>query len=217
MQLPFDQAKQRLRIADVVAQYTGQTPQRGKVCCPFHNDKNPSMQLKNERYRCFVCEAHGDAIDFAARYFRESPKAALARLDADFSLGLPLAPPKNQTEAQRKQAAQQAAQQAAKRAAEHARADSLEAQFDHWEREVRVELEKIYDRLHAERRTHAPTQSSEPPHPRYCYAVRNIDWLNEVLDIFLQDTDTRKELFIDKTKRKEIYDFINGFYALANA
>lgn len=37
-----------------------------KGLCPFHDDKNPSMQISPDtgRYRCWSCGAHGNAFDF---------------------------------------------------------------------------------------------------------------------------------------------------------
>ena len=34
-------------------------------CCPFHNDRTPSMKV-DSRFYCFGCGASGDVIDFAA-------------------------------------------------------------------------------------------------------------------------------------------------------
>ena len=36
----------------------------GMACCPFHDDKNPSMKLNEEYFYCFGCGATGDVIDF---------------------------------------------------------------------------------------------------------------------------------------------------------
>jgi len=36
----------------------------GKVCCPFHDDTNPSCHIYDDHYHCFACGAHGDAIDW---------------------------------------------------------------------------------------------------------------------------------------------------------
>jgi DNA primase len=35
-----------------------------KACCPFHNEKTPSLTINDEKgfYHCFGCGAHGDAI-----------------------------------------------------------------------------------------------------------------------------------------------------------
>jgi len=37
---------------------------RGKACCPFHEEKNPSfiVNQKKQTYHCFGCGAHGDVI-----------------------------------------------------------------------------------------------------------------------------------------------------------
>jgi DNA polymerase I-like protein with 3'-5' exonuclease and polymerase domains len=36
----------------------------GKVLCPFHDDHNPSCHIYDDGFKCFVCGAHGDAIDW---------------------------------------------------------------------------------------------------------------------------------------------------------
>ena len=59
-------------ILDVVARYH-ETPKRAGsryVClCPFHDDHKPSFQVdpNRQRYHCYVCDLHGDAIDFVMR------------------------------------------------------------------------------------------------------------------------------------------------------
>jgi hypothetical protein len=39
----------------------------GKALCCFHDDHNPSMGIKNNRYHCFACGAKGDPIDFISK------------------------------------------------------------------------------------------------------------------------------------------------------
>lgn len=34
-----------------------------KAVCPFHADTRPSLHIYRDGYKCFVCGAHGDAID----------------------------------------------------------------------------------------------------------------------------------------------------------
>jgi DNA polymerase len=36
----------------------------GKVCCPFHDDTTPSLHVYPDHFHCFVCGAHGGAIDW---------------------------------------------------------------------------------------------------------------------------------------------------------
>ena len=63
---------------------------RGWAVCPFHQDKHPSMSFRAGRFRCWACNASGDAVDFTARLFGLEPMAAVERVNADFMLGLPL-------------------------------------------------------------------------------------------------------------------------------
>lgn len=45
-----------------------------KALCPFHDDKHPSLSfsVRKNRYRCFVCDAHGGVIDLVMRYLNKS-------------------------------------------------------------------------------------------------------------------------------------------------
>ena len=55
------------------------------ACCPFHDDKHPSMKV-DRRFHCFGCQADGDVIDFTARLFGLSNKEAALKLAEDFSV-----------------------------------------------------------------------------------------------------------------------------------
>ena len=56
------------------------------VCCPFHNDRTPSMKLNEDYFYCFGCGAHGDVIDFVARLFHLSNYEAAQKLAYDFGI-----------------------------------------------------------------------------------------------------------------------------------
>ena len=53
-----------------VANALGLAVHHHKALCPFHDDSNPSLtfNVRKNRYRCFVCDAHGGAIDLVMRY-----------------------------------------------------------------------------------------------------------------------------------------------------
>ena len=59
--------KKSLSIADVLEHYGLQMDKNKTLCCPFHDDKNPSMQVYPETntVHCFSgnCEHTGKAID----------------------------------------------------------------------------------------------------------------------------------------------------------
>ena len=68
------------------AEYYGvQVGRNGMACCPFHDDKHPSMKV-DRRFHCFGCQADGDVIDFTARLFGLSGKEAALKLAEDFSV-----------------------------------------------------------------------------------------------------------------------------------
>jgi len=38
---------------------------RNVALCPFHNERSPSFSVKNNKYKCFGCDASGDSISLA--------------------------------------------------------------------------------------------------------------------------------------------------------
>lgn len=54
-----------------------------QVCCPFHNDKNPSMSINTEtgKYICFSCNEHGSAVGYWMKIHNVDYKTALKQLD----------------------------------------------------------------------------------------------------------------------------------------
>ena len=58
----------------------------GMVCCPFHNDRHPSMKLNKDYFYCFGCGANGDVIEFTSKLFGISASEAARKLSADFGI-----------------------------------------------------------------------------------------------------------------------------------
>ena len=81
----FETVRTNVKAIDVVLM-TGFQPNRSKmICCPFHNDKHPSMKV-DRRYFCFGCGARGDAIDFVSNYYGLRLKEAAEKIAYDFGL-----------------------------------------------------------------------------------------------------------------------------------
>ena len=55
------------------------------ICCPFHNDKHPSMKV-DKRFYCFSCGEKGDVIDFEGKLYGLSSKDAAEKIVSDFGL-----------------------------------------------------------------------------------------------------------------------------------
>ena len=63
-ELPIEGVAQRLGL---------RVNSRRQCLCPFHDDHHPSMSLgRNNKYRCFVCGAHGDVIELVMRHLQKS-------------------------------------------------------------------------------------------------------------------------------------------------
>lgn len=81
----FETVRNNVKAIDV-AIMAGFRPNRSKmICCPFHNDRHPSMKV-DQRYYCFGCGAKGDAIDFVANYYGLNLKEAAEKIASEFVL-----------------------------------------------------------------------------------------------------------------------------------
>ena len=81
----FEAVKQAVPTRQAAEFYGVQVGRNGMACCPFHDDKHPSMKV-DRRFHCFGCQADGDVIDFTARLFGLSSKEAALKLAEDFSV-----------------------------------------------------------------------------------------------------------------------------------
>ena len=82
----FEKVKAQVSARKVAEYYGLKVNRNGMACCPFHNDKHPSMKIDDDHYYCFGCGAHGDAIGYAAQLYGLSQYEAAKKLIADFAL-----------------------------------------------------------------------------------------------------------------------------------
>ncbi len=87
-----------------VAERLGLQVNRHKCLCPFHEDSRPSLTFNTykNRYRCFVCDAHGGVIDLVRHIRNCGFREACQWLDGGGILGGIV--PKIRPEHQQKQA-----------------------------------------------------------------------------------------------------------------
>ena len=76
--------KSRLAIVNVLAKYSFTPDKNNRLCCPWHNDKTPSLQIypSTNTWTCFSsnCAAgSGDAIDFIMKYEKITKHEALIK------------------------------------------------------------------------------------------------------------------------------------------
>ena len=81
----FEAVKQSVTTRQAALVYGISVGRNGMACCPFHDDRHPSMKV-DRRFHCFACQADGDVIDFTSRLFGLSSKEAALKLAEDFSI-----------------------------------------------------------------------------------------------------------------------------------
>ncbi|MCI3026039.1 YodL domain-containing protein [[Clostridium] innocuum] len=171
----FETVKQSVTVREAAERYGIEVKRGGMACCPFHDDKNPSMKLNEEYFYCFGCGATGDVIDLTARLYNLSPKEAAEKLAQDFGLIYDSqAPPRRRYVRQKTEA------------------QKFQENRDH---AFRV----LADYFHLLRKWEAgytPKTPEEPMHPRFLEAVQQKDYIGYLLDSFLEDSPEEQKLWI---------------------
>ena len=84
----FTTVKAAVTLRQAAEHYGLQVRRNGMTCCPFHNDRHPSLYISDDHYHCFACGEHGDVIDLTAKLFDLRLYDAARKLASDFHLAL---------------------------------------------------------------------------------------------------------------------------------
>ena len=170
----FEVVKQSVTAREAAELYGIAVGRGGMACCPFHDDRHPSMKV-DARFHCFGCGADGDVIDFTARLYDLSPKEAAEKLALDFGLAYDSqAPPR------RRYVRQKSEVQKLKEKREHG-----------W----RV-LTDYYHLLRKWETDYSPKTPDEDPHPRFLEAIQKKDYMGYLLDTFLDSSTEAQDQWI---------------------
>ena len=170
----FEAVKQSVSTREAAAFYGIEVKRNGMACCPFHDDKNPSMKV-DQRFHCFGCGEDGDVIDFTAKLFDLSPKEAAEKLAQDFGLIYDSqAPPRRRYVRQKTEA-------------QKFREDR--------QRCYRV-LSDYYHLLKKWGIDHSPRTPEEEPHPRFVEAIQKKTYVEYLLDLFLYESEEEQKAWI---------------------
>ena len=82
----YESIKAAISVKQAAEHYGLKVNRNGMACCPFHNDRHPSLKLNEEYFFCFGCGAKGDVIDLVARLYDLSGYEAVQKLAADFGI-----------------------------------------------------------------------------------------------------------------------------------
>ena len=86
----YETIKVAISVKQAAEHYGLKVNRNGMACCPFHNDRHPSMKLNEDYFFCFGCGVKGDVIDFVARSFDLSSYEAAQKLASDLTRNRPL-------------------------------------------------------------------------------------------------------------------------------
>ncbi len=170
----FETVKQSVTARDAAQLYGIEVRRNGMACCPFHDDRHPSMKV-DTRFHCFGCGADGDVIDFTSRLYNLSPKEAAEKLARDFGVAYDSqAPPRRRYIRQKSEA------QKRKEKREHG-----------W----RV-LADYYHLLRKWETDYSPRTPDENLHPRFLEAIQKKDYMGYLLDTFLDSSAEERDQWI---------------------
>ena len=171
----FETVKQSITIREAAERYGIEVKRGGMVCCPFHDDKNPSMKLNKEYFYCFGCGATGDVIDLASRLYNLSPKEAAEKLAQDFGLIYDSQAPSRRNYVRQKTETQQF------------REDR--------QRCYRI-LSDYYYLLKKWENAYSPHTPEEEPHPLFVEAIQKKTYVEYLLDLFLYENEEEQKAWI---------------------
>ena len=171
----FETVKQSVTVREAAQMYGVEANRNDMACCPFHDDKHPSMKLNEEYFYCFGCGATGDVIDFTARLYNLAPREAAEKLAQDFGLAYDSqAPPRRRYIRQRSEG------------------QKFRENRDH---AFRV-LADYYHLLRKWETDYSPKTPEENPHPRFMEAIQRKDYMGYLLDFFLENSPEEQKLWI---------------------
>ena len=170
----FEVVKQSVTAREAAELYGIAVGRGGMACCPFHDDRHPSMKV-DTRFHCFGCGADGDVIDFTARLYDLSPKGAAEKLAQDFGLAYDSkAPPRRRYIRQRSEG------------------QKFRENRDH---AFRV-LADYYHLLRKWETDYSPKTPEDNPHTRFMEAIQRKDYIGYLLDFFLEDGSEEQKLWL---------------------
>ena len=153
-------------MPEMMWRYGFELDRSGFCKCPLHGEKTGSFKAYsgNRGFYCFGCGAHGSVIDFVMQYFGLTFQDAIAKINTDFSLGLPIG--ERISLRQRREMEHRKRERQEERNREQSELERLEGEY--WA------AFEVWKRLDDNRRNYAPKSPTETLHPLFVEALKNI-------------------------------------------
>lgn len=157
-------------MPDVARFYGLQINRSGMACCPFHNEKTPSLKVYPDHFYCFGCGATGDCTGFTAKLFGISQFEAAKKISHDFGLNLfngEIAVPVNK---------------------------GLQAENDYrmWLIKAGQAVSDYLTKLYKWRRQYKPHNMSEQANPLFSESLTKTDYVEYLSEVLTYGSDKEK-------------------------
>lgn len=169
----FDEIRIRLSMQDVAKFYGLQMSRSGMACCPFHEDRTPSLKVYDDHFYCFGCGATGDCTGFAAKLFGLTQIEAAKKISYDFGLHLfngEIAVPVNPKL-------------------------KSENDFHIWLRNANFAVSEYLRQLTEWRKIYAPKNQWEQLHPLFVESLKRTDYVEYLADILAHGSAEERKRF----------------------
>ena len=187
----FESVRAAVPLRDAAKHYGLTVSRNGMTCCPFHEDRHPSLKMNEDYFFCFGCGASGDVIDFTARLFGISLKDAAEKLAADFSIN---PRPPEQSEIPNCHA---------------------EPTRDR-ERLCVCVLQEYLRHLRIWQLRYRPEKPGDPIHPRFAEAMKALPTVNHFLDCLLGNdlllAEKTAELLCEEGYIQRLSDYVSSIH-----
>ena len=193
----FDTIRDNVSARQVAEYYGLKINRNGMACCPFHNDRHPSMKL-DKRFHCFGCQADGDAVDYVGRLYGLGAKEAAYKIADDFNI--PIEPWKRESREERNTRIRNAKEKELEMNIRRAYAGEL--------RQFRLKMSEFFRVLHDWEQKYAPTQeqwNAEMIDERFVAAIHCKDRVEYILDVL--DFGEDEEIYDIYKHREEIIEY----------
>jgi len=183
----FEVVKDSVDIVDAAERYGLDVGRNKKALCPFHDDKNPSLSFKNQRFKCFACGAGGDVIDLVGYLTNTVPLETVKELNQTYGLRIDLDKPAPSVEIQRRKRLQKK-----KRA------------FKNWISEANITLSVYYLQLSRWKLFCAPTHPDDELDSRFVEALQELSCVEYLMDAYPTNGSPSEELTFYRRYHKEV-------------
>lgn len=192
----FREVKEHISARSVAEGYGLKVRRNGMACCPFHEDKHPSMKI-DQMFYCFGCGAKGDSISYVANMFGLSQYDAACKIIKDFQLNI-------QTRSLGNKKKEIHSQQN-----ERMRIIQIKKKFDKWCNETGIQIKELKEYIIAIKQHLRQKSVDEVMNSDAVASLFHAEVLLEYwLDILCMGTIEEKQEFFKKG-RKEVDSIVN--------